>query len=290
MDATNLAMMVTPNLLKGSNPVRDIMMSSVPVRTAGMGMSAGTAISTFAPESSEQSGNAEGKTTLGMVIAFCIRRYYEVFDEVTDRSEAVAPWRTIETAAGGAMGEDASGTYVLGEDEDLDDELSDIHANAGPSNRLSAAFKRHRQKNSVESNTLSTSVRSFYEGSTGTSPSAWNTRFPPNLYATATTNGKARSVISIENAAGSASAIGNATLRRGSITIGKGAARKGSGSAVEAVSVTASGFFAPPAGAPAVPAMPSSPTSASSRTAEPEEEDRALNVAERRRMFEGDRV
>jgi Rho GTPase-activating protein 1 len=125
MNATNLAMMITPNLLKGSNPVRDIMMSSVPTPTTGTGMSAGTAVSTFAPESPDQSGTSEGRATLGMVIAFCIRRYYEVFDEVVDRTEAVAPWKTIERPVGVA-GEDASGTYVLGEDEDLDDELSDV--------------------------------------------------------------------------------------------------------------------------------------------------------------------
>jgi Rho GTPase-activating protein 1 len=285
MNATNLSMMITPNLLKGSNPVRDIMMSSVPSPTAGTGMSAGTAVSTFAPESPDPSGTSEGKATLGMVIAFCIRRYYEVFDELVDRTEAVAPWKGIERPA--VVAEDASGTYILGEDDDLDDELSDIQrvphqqgASAGPSSRIPAALKRHKQKNSLESNNPSTSARPLHESN---SPSAWNVRFPPNIFPT---NGKARSAISVES-----SPFGNTNLRRGSITIGKAATRKGSGSAVEAVSVTASGFFTPPEGvSPAVPAPPSSSTAPSGRTTGPEEEDRVLNVADRRRIFETDRI
>lgn len=280
MDAANLAMMVTPNLLKGSNPVRDIMMTSVPTATI-TGMSAGKAVSTFVPDGSGQSGTSEGKTSLGMVIAFCIRRYYEVFDEVVDRSEAVAPWKSMERPAS-VTGEDASGTYVLGEDEDLDDELSERASNtyAGPSSsRISAAFKRHRQKNSVESNQsgLARSVHAA-EGATCSSPSAWNTRFPANVFSS---NGKARSVSVEKNGS---SPIGNASFRRGSITIGKGATRKGSGAAVEAVGITASGFFAPPGGGP--PSVPVLPTSPSSRKVEPEEEDQSLSVADRKKLFE----
>lgn len=287
MNPTNLAMMITPNLLKGSNLVQDIMMSSVPVSTAGTGMSAGTAVSTFASESADKTGTSEGKTTLGMVIAFCIGRYYEVFDEVVDRSEAIAPWKPTERPA--SVGEDASGTYILGEDEDLDDELSDVQrisnqstGNLGPSSRISAAWKRHKQKNSMESNNQSMSVRSFHELSS-TSPSAWNTRFPPtNIYPS---HGKTRSVISIENSANSP--IGNATMRRGSITIGKGATRKGSGSPVEAIGITASGFFTPPGVvSQTVPTLPASP---SSRPVEADEEDKVLNVSERRKLFEANR-
>ena len=257
------------------------MMSSVPVAVAITGMSAGTAISTFAPDGSGQSGTSEGKTTLGMVITFCIKRYYEVFDEVVDRSEAVAPWKSIERPAS-VTGEDASGTYVLGEDEDLDDELSERLSNtyAGPSSRNSAAFKRHKHKNSMESNQsgLARSVHAA-EGAACSSPSAWNTRFPANIFPS---NGKARSAISVEK--NGSSPIGNASLRRGSITIGKGATRKGSGAAVEAVGITASGFFAPPGGgSPSEPALPTSQKV-------PEEEDQSLSVADRRKLFEADAV
>ena len=257
------------------------MMSSVPIPT---GMSAGTAASTFVPESPDHSGASEGRATLGIVIAFCIGRYYEVFDEVVDRTEAVAHWKTIESPVG-VTGEDVSDTYVLGEDDELDDELSDVQrfaqqqaTSAGPSSRIPAALKRHKLKNSLEiKNSSILAARSSHENN---SPSAWNTRFPPNVFST---NGKAHSVISIES-----SPIVNTTLRRGSITIGRAATRKGSGSAVEAVSVTAAGFFTPPQGVP--PPIPPRTTSPSSRMTGPEEEDRVLNVAEARKLFETDRV
>lgn len=255
------------------------MMSSVPVST---GMSAGTTASTFAPESPEQSGTSEGKATLGIVIAFCIRRYYEVFDEVVDRTEAVAPWKTIERPVD-VTGEDVSDTYVLGEDEDLDDELSDVQRvahqqatmSAGPSSRIPAALKRHKLKNSLEIKN-SPAGRSSHENNN--SPSAWNTRFPSNVFSSI--NGKAHSVISIES-----NPMGNTTQRRGSVTIGKAATRKGSGSAVEAVGVTAAGFFTPPQGVPP-PVPPRILSSPSSRTTGLEEEDRVLNVAEARKLFE----
>ena len=64
-------------------------MSSVPVAVTIGGMSTGTAVSAFALDGPRQSGTSERKTTLGMVITFCIN--YEVFDEVVDRNEAVAP-------------------------------------------------------------------------------------------------------------------------------------------------------------------------------------------------------
>jgi len=66
-------------------------------------------------DSPDPSGNAENTTMLGMVVAFCIRRYYEFFDEITDRSEAVASWKM--SGAKDSI-EDGSGTYVLGELED----------------------------------------------------------------------------------------------------------------------------------------------------------------------------
>jgi len=145
MTAFNLAMMISPNIVKGSNPLRDVFMCSVPLPTpmspgSSAGMSAGSAAATFG------NGNTEGKTTLGMVIILCIKRYY---DEYVDRSEVVKPWRPFALTGhpadvpdegprgtgangNGHAAENAAGTYVLGEDEDLDDESApgldnDVH-------------------------------------------------------------------------------------------------------------------------------------------------------------------
>lgn len=79
MDAHNLTIVLCPNLISGSNPLRDVSICSV----SGPTMSA-DAKSPFAQ--TEERG-----TTLGMVIKVCIQRYFEVFDEVFDRSEAIPP-------------------------------------------------------------------------------------------------------------------------------------------------------------------------------------------------------
>lgn len=60
---------------------------------------------------------------------------------------------------------------------------------------------------------------------------------------------KAKSMISIDNGNGN----GNMGTRRGSISVGRGTTRKSSGAGVEAISVTAGGFFSAPNSAPPVP-------------------------------------
>ncbi len=287
MDSFNLAMMIGPNLVKGSNSIRDVMMCSVPVSTSVTGMSAGSVAARFASQESDSpnpNGNAEKNTTLGMVVAFCIRRYYEIFDEITDRSEAVASWKTLD-AKGSA--EDGSGTYVLGEDEDLDD---DTHvqnngqrvqgpqpAAGGQTSKVPVGAKKHKNNNP------SISMQSIFNANdrtTSSSPSAWNK--------SSATSGKARSLITIEG--GNNTPIGTIMNRRGSIAIGRGTTRKGSGSAVEAVGVTAEGFFAPPGGVPArVSTVSSSSKNASSPTSDRDadgENATLLSVSERKRVFE----
>jgi len=64
MDAYNLAIVFTPNLIKSSNPVRDVQMCTMSSKDAR------------AP-------------TVATVIKWCIERYFEIFDEVEDRAEAV---------------------------------------------------------------------------------------------------------------------------------------------------------------------------------------------------------
>jgi Rho GTPase-activating protein 1 len=64
-------------------------------------------------------------------------------------------------------------------------------------------------------------------------------------------SGKAHSMVSIENGLGGVGTVG----KRGSISVGRGGTRKASGAGVEALGVTAEGFFTPPSGAPPVPPL-----------------------------------
>src|SRR5215471_6171359 len=78
MDARNLTIVICPNLIPSNNFPRDIIMCSVPNDPV--------------PDpSSDVPSLANRGTTLGTVIKLCIERYFEVFDEVWDRSETVPP-------------------------------------------------------------------------------------------------------------------------------------------------------------------------------------------------------
>jgi len=241
MDSLNLAIVICPNLVKGSNPARDVAMVSVP----------GTPAFFDRPSSDDGNGTnpqGERRATLGMVIALCIRRYYEIFDETMDPSEAVPPWRTLHhdnlSASGAAPGSPEQPMYVLsneGEDEeDLDDDRLQKSVSP-PASYNPSPPKRHKTTLSSESNSRSIHTRiGETNGSIGS-----------NGYVPYPTYGKAKSMISIEN--GGASSNGSRT-RKGSITIGRGTTRKSSRASVEAIGVTAEGFFSPQADdAPLVP-------------------------------------
>ncbi|KAF9026899.1 hypothetical protein BDP27DRAFT_1337162 [Rhodocollybia butyracea] len=88
MDAHNLAVVLCPNLVSSTNPVRDVLVCAVP---------GGPALFQEPEQTSDSNSSslnkttlAENKTPLGAIIKLCIQRYYEVFDEVVDRSEAAA--------------------------------------------------------------------------------------------------------------------------------------------------------------------------------------------------------
>lgn len=93
MDAHNLAVVLCPNLVSGSNPIRDVIMCSVPggpTLYPGQQAPSSSFTSSSNPNSpSSPSNKAAPETTLGAIIKHCIQRYYEVFDEVVDRSEPV---------------------------------------------------------------------------------------------------------------------------------------------------------------------------------------------------------
>ena len=229
MDSLNLAIVISPNLLKGSNPARDVAMVGVP----------GTPAFFDRPSTNDDDGSGKNpQATLGMVIALCIRRYYEVFDEeVVDPSEA-AP--SVSESPEQPM-------YVLsneGEEEEEDDDklqkrMSPPHVWVGACSGSSSPLpppKRHKSSLSSGSNSeINSTTRSMHTvvGETNQYP----------------TYSKAKSTISIENESGST------TTKGGSISIGRGTTRKGSGASVEAIGVTAGGFFSAPADddAPLVP-------------------------------------
>lgn len=325
MDATNLAIVICPNLVKGSNPMRDVMMCGV---SMGSGASSSTSTDSLANSGMTNSpslshSDTAGITTLGMVVTLCIRRYYEVFDEVVDRSEAVAPWRAMRNDLDAGSSESL---YVLGGDDE--DDENDEDPFAGPSSSQSNTnpcpptasnsnygTKRHRNTLSNGSNRTSIpAARSVFGDASTSSPSAWSgngsvTALGSGSGTLRATHGKAKSLVSIDRDGGALGHLGLGTMRKnGSISIGRGTTRKGSGAAVEAVGVIAEGFFTPPAGAPpvpkvgtqrAVPPPPSRNLQEVDKTSTPslsqslggqcevEEEERVLSVGERRKLFEG---
>jgi len=104
MDATNLAIVFTPNLVSNEIPVRAIQMSIVSISNK----------SKDTAESARQSSHSQAAnvvnllggppphagTTLGTVVKVCIERYYEIFDEVRDVTEAVPDVPFEEDKAG----------------------------------------------------------------------------------------------------------------------------------------------------------------------------------------------
>ena len=263
MDAHNLAVVLCPNLVKSPSPTRDVMMCAVP----------GPTLYASQPTASAPQ---EGRTTLGMVIKLCIERYYEVFDEIYDRSEALPPARSFaddtmpSTPSSGSSSPRLPGqrrqsiqsnprdSRVFDDDEDIDDAMlvmpiGPAGASSGQASPPSAwgvgnggtnGYRpRHRTGLSNGDNAhQSSGVRSMHtvvsNRNGGGFPSA----------------GRAKSTISIEKGHGG-------TVRKGSIAVGRGTTRKSAGAGVEAVGITAAGFFAPPNSVPPVPSVPGSGTS-----------------------------
>jgi len=175
-----------------------------------------------------------------MIVKLCIQRYYEIFDEVQDRSEALPPARSFT------------------EDDVASSDSSSPRVMAAPT--MGSATKRlsalsHSTSNPDDDESIDDTMLVMPVGSTaGAPPSTWGpmSRGRPRseLSSPAHTLGYAaraagpgqvhgaRSTISIEKTSG--------TIRgKGSVSIGRGTVRKAGGAGVEALGVTASGFFAP---------------------------------------------
>lgn len=243
MDAHNLAVVLCPNLVAGPDPMRDVMMCAVP---GGPALYDTPASALPAPTSSQ-----EGRTTLGAVIKLCIQRYYEVFDEVDDPTEAVPRPRVPKDQPSPAASSFSSGSRdrrhsgFPDDDEEIDDAM--LVMPIGPSGSTQS-----QNQNQNGDTTPTQQTRNVLT----TVPYAQRVRGGKSTHTTAdnAANGvaqsatKARSMISIDNGRGLPGS------RKGSISIGRGTTRKSSGAGVEAIGVTAGGFFSPPSSAPAVPA------------------------------------
>ncbi|OSX56415.1 hypothetical protein POSPLADRAFT_1159761 [Postia placenta MAD-698-R-SB12] len=241
MDAHNLAVVITPNLVSGSNPLRDVMMCAVPG-----GAFPFDSTPSFSPTASTP---ATGRTTLGMVIKLCIQRFYEVFDEVHDRSEAILqrPFepRPSSPSSPSSPRADRRRDSTYDDDDDIDDAM--LVMPIGPSSSSQPAGARSPPhavpsakvaRNGAGAGTTGRSVHTTIKGGGGAA----------STYSPYGTVNKARSTISIER---------GGAARKGSISVGRGTSRKSAGAGVEAIGITAEGFFAAPDTAPPVPVLPS---------------------------------
>ncbi|KAL1950504.1 hypothetical protein VTO73DRAFT_5628 [Trametes versicolor] len=251
MDAHNLTVVICPNLVSSSNPMRDVMMCSVPNAPTLFDTARAGAPDPRVPAHPMHNAAAlaEGKTTLGMVVKLCIERYYEVFDELPDRTEALsqevvhAPNPFADMPSPGSPSNNRDSAFL--DDEEIDDAMLVMPIGPNASNRfqqqggsgspaptVSSTFRPRHQP----SQSAARSTHTGFGGQGGGGGSAY-----------ATVN-KARSTISIER--------GNPS-RKGSIAVGRNTQRgKGAGAGVQAIGITAEGFFSAP-DAPPVPTLPS---------------------------------
>ncbi|KIJ17595.1 hypothetical protein PAXINDRAFT_167607 [Paxillus involutus ATCC 200175] len=269
MDAHNLAVVICPNLVKSSNPMKDVLMCAVPggpsvtndspsLPSSSTSQSVSASTTTLSGLSS--GSFSEGRTTLGAVIKLCIQRYYEIFDEVRDRSEPVPVSRHLSRSPSPLSSSESSAslskrprpTSLTVDDEDsIDDAMLVMpigpagnagststsgfsqgaqNATLGNGSRTVFPYQPRQRKSPV----IAPGVRSVNKDTSGGNYSYIS-------------RSRARSTLSIERAGGG---FGSG---RGSISIGRGTLRKATGSGVEALGITAGGFFA----APSSPSPPS---------------------------------
>ena len=256
MDAYNLALCVTPTLV-GSDPLSDLQMCTIPGGPTLFASPAQTRpkVPMSVPET--------GQTTAASVVKICIERYFEIFEEVVDRGEPLhaedvtlaAPSQT-PTSSHFALGGDT------GEEELLDDAMlvmpvgptppsSSNHSSNAPGESPPTAWRRiHRRvPSSISSASVPEPTASIAESGRSKGESARGT------------HRARRSLVGVESAA-------NRAGSRGSITIGKGTAKRSGGSGVEAVSITALGFFMPPGGANVQPDASTSTEDVCTQTSE----------------------
>lgn len=268
MDAHNLAVVFTPNLVSNDDPARAMQICAIP---SGVG-----SLPSTPPE-----------MTLGIVVKMFIEHYYDLFDEVRDVSEATAQTvfqpEHIEASVRGRSPSPGSPIVV-----------TPPHSSSPPPPSAwgasnSGSYKPRVRSPKRPSTTPSMAMLAKALANAKTSPIEFveppldrNTRLEPvatlappitdaqrsvsraksvSLFSGGVVSSggtwhmpKARSVISIEKSSGGAGNSGGLRNGRESIRLGKGTVtsggtvRKSSSAGVIGVSVTAAGFFAPPEG------------------------------------------
>ena len=262
MDAHNLAIVITPNLVASGNPLKDVQICAVE--------GSPEPLSPAERSSSHLRGAGEapkqgGKTTLGTVIKLCIHRYFEVFDEMADRAEAID-----------------DGPFTLGELEDAEAvPSSSSSASMSALNTSQTSFASKRLSQLTDDGSLDDTMLVMPLGPGGI-PSPTNRQFSPDVSAGASKirswppKGAVRSVNSGETqnahetlkgprarsllapASENSDSIPYHTRKNGipASKSANGTLRKSSGAAVSAHSVTASGFFTSPNSSQPVPPLP----------------------------------
>lgn len=252
MDARNLAIVLTPNLVASSNPLKDVQICAV--EGSPEPLSPASRSSPPSPPIAE-AGKRGGKSSLGTIIRICIHRYFEVFDEISDRTEAADLTfdsggldGTSDTLSGSTSLDANKRLSLLRDDDSLDDTM--LVMPLGPNGIPSSTAKQF-------SDSASNMVK----------PRAW----PPKGGARSVTSGDGRSAPATLNKARTrslfastaddaltSSSTSDLTGKNGfpSSVSANGTLRKSSGAPVAAHNVTASGFFTPPESAPPVPPLP----------------------------------
>lgn len=289
MDARNLTIVLCPNLVRSANPMHDVQMcaiqsvSSVPSSSEVTGLD-----STSAIVSQRKSHEDRDKTTLGMVIELCIERYYEIFDDAADPVASPSHVWTLSSQTPGvssnSLGPIATPgpgprsilpthlTVAEGEgegDEDIDDTMLVMPIEPGSSlgkhnSNTQVSWAEGVQGSrlsrippattSEQESPLSTRVGNIQILNSRSSDSDLSSPIHPSTHTPSVndttpypTFSKARSFFSNQ---GGSRTIGGTNSARSSISVGKGTAKKSIGSRVEAMGITAEGFFALPGVSP----------------------------------------
>lgn len=257
MDARNLAIVICPNLVKGSNPLTDVTICAVsgnPTHENNITVPASDASQSVSLSPPTSNGSAlGGKTTLGTILVVCIQRYYEIFDEVRDRSEPMRPSsRRFSRSASPPVpcSPSASSTFspktsrplsLSVDDEDSVDDamlVMPIGPNANAALHPGSGEDSTKNTSSIGTTTFPYQPRQRKVVLGGEVRSLQNDHNSGNNYPS--TRSRARSIISIARKDDSPGS------NRGSISIRRSTIHKSTGSGVEAIGITAGGFFTPP--------------------------------------------
>lgn len=263
MDAHNLAIVLTPNLVSSGNPLKDVAICGVaggpePLSPGGGSTSRSGASAPAHPAAAEVAKH-QGRTTLGTIIKLCIAHYYEVFDEVADRTEAISAHAfdihvgstyedmppvssspSPEPALTNEAAMEAKRRSILTDDDSIDDGM--LVMPVGPSSTSSPTARRFPATASVASGEHGARTTPL---GTMSVVKARSLLTPSSSDSTGLLGANRRGTLARGTRGGSGPPSAAGTMRS-----------KSSGAGVAALSVTASGFFSPPSNAPPVPPLP----------------------------------